>query len=118
MKLLAEYTGRGRGGLVSQISNVSLPSSEATLVIKTRGSFGEHDDKVKLRKVSLMIFPAGTVMFQVQLELVGKFAGKLGLEKNPLDATRLSPGETHGLHATITTKETATVETIQAETIV
>lgn len=94
MKFPSEYTGEGRR--VPQISNSASPSSEATLVIKTRGPSEQNDDfKVKLRKVSLMIFPAGTVMFQVQLELLGKFAGKLGLEKNPLDPTRLSPGETH-----------------------
>ena len=51
--------------------------------------------KVKLRKVTLMIRPAGTVMFQVQLPFVGKSFGKLGLEKNPLDPLRKSPGETH-----------------------
>ena len=42
-----------------------------------------------------MIRPAGTVMFQEQLLFVGKLLGKLGLEKNPLDPSRLSPGETH-----------------------
>ena len=41
--------------------------------------------KVKLKKVTLMMRPIGTVIFQVQLLFEGKLFGKLGLVKNPLD---------------------------------
>ena len=52
---------------------------------------------MKLRKVTLMVRPAVTEMFQVQLLFVGKLLGKLGLEKNPLDPLRNSPGGTHAV---------------------
>ena len=71
-------------------------------MIKTRLPAGSpiHADpwfgsKVKLKKVTLMIFPAGTVIFQVQLLFGGKLLGKLGLLKTPLDPLRNSPGGTH-----------------------
>ena len=53
--------------------------------------------KEKLRKVSLTIRPSGTVIFQVQLLFVEKLFGKFGLEKNPLDPSRKSPGGTHAV---------------------
>ena len=52
---------------------------------------------MKLRKVTLMVRPAGTEMFQVQSLFVGTLLGKLGLEKNPLDPLRKSPGKTHAV---------------------
>ena len=51
--------------------------------------------KVKLKKLSLMMLPVGTVMFQVQLLFAVKLFGKLGLVKNPLVPLRKSPGGTH-----------------------
>ena len=42
-----------------------------------------------------MMRPVGIVIFQVQLLLAEKLFGKLGLEKNPLDPLRMSPGGTH-----------------------
>ena len=38
-----------------------------------------------------MMYPLGTVIFQVQLVFGGKSFGKLGLVKNPLDPVRDSP---------------------------
>ena len=74
------------------------PSSDATLVIKTRAppresvqsvcSFGSN---VKLRKVNLIINPAGTVMVEVQKVFRGKLLGKFGLVRNPLVPARSSP---------------------------
>ena len=52
---------------------------------------------MKLKKVTLMIRPAGTEMFQVQSLFVEKLLGKLGLEKNPLDPLRKAPGGTHAV---------------------
>ena len=71
--------------------------------MKTRGALAEdpvqsfisNGFKLKLKKVTLMTRPAGTVMFQVQSLFRGKLLGKLGLEKNPLDPLRSSPGGTH-----------------------
>ena len=42
-----------------------------------------------------MIFPPGTVIFQVQSLFAGKLFGKLGLQKNPLDPFMKSPGAVH-----------------------
>ena len=53
--------------------------------------------KVKLKKVSLIIWPSGTVIFQVQLLFVWRLFGKFWLEKNPLDPLRKSPGGTHAI---------------------
>ena len=50
---------------------------------------------MKLKKVTLMIRLAGTVIFQVQLLWLGNLFGKLGLVKNPADPLRNFPGETH-----------------------
>ena len=36
--------------------------------------------RVKFKKVSLMIFPPGTVIFQVQFLFASKLLGKLGLD--------------------------------------
>jgi len=49
---------------------------------------------VKLKNVSLIIRPVGTVTFQVQLK---KLLGKFGLENNPLDPSRKTPGGTHAV---------------------
>ena len=38
-----------------------------------------------------MMYPLGTVIFQVQLVFEGELLGKLGLIKNPLDPVRNSP---------------------------
>ena len=38
-----------------------------------------------------MMYPLGTVIFQVQLMFGGKLFGKLGLVKNPLDPVRDCP---------------------------
>ena len=74
------------------------PSSDATLVIKTRTapkeplqsvcSFGSI---VKLRKVNLIINPAGTEIVEVQKMFGGKLLGKFGLVRNPLVPARSSP---------------------------
>ena len=42
-----------------------------------------------------MIFPLGTVIFQIQSLFAGKLFGKLGLQKNPLEPLRKSPDELH-----------------------
>ena len=71
-------------------------------MIKTRAPGGTpihampwFGSKVKLKKLSLMMRPVGTVMFQVQLLFAVKPFGKLGLVKNPLVPLRKSPGGTH-----------------------
>ena len=52
---------------------------------------------MKLKKVSLMMRPVGTVIFQVQLLFAGKLFGKFGLVNNPLDPLRKSPGGKHAV---------------------
>ena len=74
------------------------PSSDAALVIKPRAppkepvqsvcSFGSS---VKLRKVNLIINPAGTAIVEVQKMFRGKLLGKFGLVRNPLVPARSSP---------------------------
>ena len=75
-----------------------MPSSDATLAIKTRASPREHlqlvcsfGSNMKLRKVNLIINPAGTVMVEVQKVFRGKLSGKFGLVRNPLVPARSSP---------------------------
>ena len=46
---------------------------------------------MKLRKVNLIINPAGTVMVEVQKVFRGKLLGKFGLVRNPLVPARSSP---------------------------
>ena len=74
------------------------PLSDATLVIKTRAPPREHvqsvcsfGSNVKLRKVNLIINPAGTVIVEVQTVFGGKLLGKFGLVRNPLVPARSSP---------------------------
>lgn len=96
MKFPAEYTGLGM--FCPQSAITWAPSSDATLAIKTRAppreplqlvcSFGSN---VKLRKVNLIINPAGTVMVEVQNVFRGKLLGKFGLVRNPLVPARSSP---------------------------
>ena len=52
---------------------------------------------MKLKKVSLIMRPVGTVIFQVQLLFAEKLFGKFGLANNPLDPLRKSPGGTHAV---------------------
>ena len=51
-------------------------------------SFGSS---VKLRKVNLIINPAGTVIVELQKMFRGKLLGKFGLLRNPLVPVRSSP---------------------------
>ena len=71
-----EYTGGGR--FWPQIlKSLGFPSCEATFVIKTRALSGAAPaqssfspaTRVKYKKVSLMIFPLSTVIFQVHVLL-------------------------------------------------
>lgn len=101
--------------------NFEAPSSDATLVINTRApprepvqsvfSFGSN---VKLRKVSLIMSPAGTVIFQAQSLFLIKLLGKFSLVRNPLDPVRASPHATNKIHVRLrlrSTKPTAGVKT-------
>ena len=100
MKFPSEYTGEG--SFWPQIlKSLGFPPWEATFVIKTRAlsagapaqsSFSPFT-RVKLKKVTLMIFPPGTVIFQVQILFLSLLLGKLGLEMWPLVALMDSPGE-------------------------
>ena len=100
MEFPTEYTGAG--SCWPHIWKSWFPSSEATLVIKIRAPWLSEihalfwpGSKVKLKKVSLMMRPVGTVIFQVQFLFAGKLFGKFGLVNNPLDPLRKSPGGTH-----------------------
>jgi len=87
MEFPTEYTGAGRDEPYSW--NGSLPSSEATFVMVTWALLSQVP-KSKWWKATLMMYPLVTVIFQVHLLFCGKFLGKLGLEKNPLDPLRNS----------------------------
>ena len=76
MKFPSEYTGGG--SFWPQIlKSLGFPPWEATFVIKTRAlsaaapaqSSFSPATRVKFKKVSLMIFPPGTVIFQVHILL-------------------------------------------------
>ena len=76
-------------------------SCEDTFDIKTRAlvdaasaqlSFSPVT-RVKFKKISLIIFPLGTVIFHVDILFVGKFLGKLGLQKYPLQPFKLTSDE-------------------------
>ena len=71
-------------------------------MIKTRAPGGSpihaepwFGSRVKLKKLSLMMLPVGTVIFHVQLLFTEKLFGKLGLVKNPLVPLRNSPVGPH-----------------------
>ena len=100
MTFPSEYTGGGR--FWPQIlKSLGFPPWEATFVMKTRAlsaaapaqSSFSPATRVKFKKVSLMIFPPGTVIFQVQILFLSLLLGKLGLEMWPLVALMDSPGE-------------------------
>ena len=100
MEFPTEYTGLGRSRPHSLKSE--MPLSEATFVIKTRAPGGSpiqavfwNGSKVKLKKLTLIMNPLGTVIFQVQSLFAGKLLGKFGLENNPLDPVRKAPGGSH-----------------------
>lgn len=93
MKFPTENTGLGM--FWPQSLNSAAPSSDATLVIKTRAPPGEpvqsvcwFGSNVKLRKVNLIISPAGTVIVEVHSVFRGKLFGKFGLVRNPLVPAR------------------------------
>ena len=99
MKFPSEYTGGG--SFWPQIlKSLGFPPWEATFVIKTRAlsaaapaqSSFSPATRVNFKKVTLMIFPPGTVIFQVQFLFASKLLGKLGLEMWPLVALMDSPG--------------------------
>jgi len=83
----AAYTGEGVDEPYSW--NGCMLSSEATFVMVTRFPLDELP-KSKCWKLTLMMYPLGTVIFQVCLLFCGKLFGKLGLEKIPLDPIRKS----------------------------
>ena len=71
-------------------------------MIKTRDPAGSpmqavfwNGSKVKFKKLTLIMNPLGTVIFQVQVLFAGKLFGKSGLQNNPLDPVRNTPGDTH-----------------------
>ena len=78
-----------------------FPSCEDTYDIKTRAlvdaasaqSSFSPVTRVKFKKISLIIFPLGTVIFHVDVLFVGKLLGKLGLQKYPLQPFRLTSDE-------------------------
>lgn len=93
MKFPTENTGLGM--FWPQSLNSAAPSSDATLVIKTRAPPREpvqsvcwFGSSVKLRKVNLIISPAGTVIVEVHSVFRGKLFGKFGLVRNPLVPAR------------------------------
>ena len=98
MTFPSEY--RGGGSFWPQIlKSLGFPPWEATFVIKTRAlsaaapaqSSFSPATRVKFKKVSLMIFPWGTVIFQVQILFASYTSGKLRLEMWPLEALTYSP---------------------------
>ena len=98
MTFPSEYTGGG--SFWPQIlKSLGFPPWEATFVIKTRAlsaadpaqSSFSPATRVKFKKVSLMIFPWGTVIFQVQILFASYTSGKLKLEMWPLEALTYSP---------------------------
>lgn len=50
-----------------------------------------NGSSVKLRKVNLIISPAGTIIVEAQSVFRGKSFGKFGLVRNPLVPLRSSP---------------------------
>ena len=98
MTFPSEYTGGG--SFWPQIlKSLGFPPWEARFVIKTRAlsaadpaqSSFSPATRVKFKKVSLMIFPWGTVIFQVQILFASYTSGKLKLEMWPLEALTYSP---------------------------
>lgn len=61
------------------------PPSEPEQSVCSNGS------NVKLRKVNLIISPAGTIIVEAQSVNGGKLFGKFGLVRNPLVPLRSSP---------------------------
>ena len=102
MAFPTEYTGLGM--FWPQSLNGDLPSFDATLVINTRApwlfvqSVFWFGSSVKLWKVSRIICPTGTVIFQAQSSFWLKFPGKPTLVRNPIDPLSASPHATNKIH--------------------
>jgi len=90
MEFATEYTA-GRIKCRPSTWNGSMPLLEVIFVIIIRPPFPGEPKLTRPWKLTLMIYPMGTVIFQIHLLYGGKAFGKFGLEKNPLESFRNSP---------------------------